>query len=154
MWGFCEGSDYATVSTEAICYGVLDFFAKVVFGWIVIINLDLLATGAKDGRSAHLCPPAHTVGHESVGFKIDLRVGRHHAVMLQSTDLTLPKRLTLAAPCLLGRVLHPLSLQGQVVLSRPVGSIGALSTSPIRRPPAASILHFKPLAQLKAHGAY
>ena len=52
VWGFCEGSDYATVSTEAICYGVLDFFAKVVFGWIVIVNLDLLATGSKDGRSA------------------------------------------------------------------------------------------------------
>lgn len=51
VWGFCEGSDYATVSTEAICYGVLDFFAKVVFGWIVIVNLDLLATGSKDGRS-------------------------------------------------------------------------------------------------------
>ena len=52
IWGFCEGSDYATVSTEAICYGTLDFFAKVVFGWIVIVNLDLLATGSKDGRSA------------------------------------------------------------------------------------------------------
>ncbi len=52
IWGFCEGSDYATVSTEAICYGILDFFAKVVFGWIVIINLDLLAHGSKDGRSA------------------------------------------------------------------------------------------------------
>jgi len=51
IWGFCEGSDYATVSTEAICYGILDFFAKVVFGWIVIVNLDLLATGSKDGRS-------------------------------------------------------------------------------------------------------
>lgn len=50
MWGFCEGSDYATVSTEAICYGVLDFFAKVVFGWIVMLNLDLLGAGSKGGR--------------------------------------------------------------------------------------------------------
>jgi bacteriorhodopsin len=54
VWGFCEGSDYATVSTEAICYGTLDFFAKVVFGWIVIVNLDLLSAGSKDGRSV-LC---------------------------------------------------------------------------------------------------
>ena len=54
MWGFCEGSDYATVSTEAICYGVLDFFAKVVFGWIVILNLGLLANGSKGGRWANL----------------------------------------------------------------------------------------------------
>ena len=54
MWGFCEGSDYATVSTEAICYGILDFFAKVVFGWIVILNLGLLAEGSKGGRWATL----------------------------------------------------------------------------------------------------
>ena len=50
VWGFCEGSDYATVSTEAILYGILDFFAKVVFGWIVMINLDLLGQGSKGGR--------------------------------------------------------------------------------------------------------
>jgi len=42
------------VSTEAICYGVLDFFAKVVFGWIVILNLGLLANGSKGGRWATL----------------------------------------------------------------------------------------------------
>ena len=50
MWGFCEGSDYATVSTEAILYGVLDFCAKVIFGWIVMLNLEVLGAGSKGGR--------------------------------------------------------------------------------------------------------
>ena len=50
VWGFCEGSDTATVSTEAICYGFLDFLAKVVFGWIVILNLEVLSGGSKGGR--------------------------------------------------------------------------------------------------------
>jgi len=37
-WGLCEGGNYLTADSEAIFYGILDLFAKPVFGALLIWN--------------------------------------------------------------------------------------------------------------------
>ncbi|KAK9798164.1 hypothetical protein WJX73_003251 [Symbiochloris irregularis] len=58
VWGFCEGSNYASVNAEATAYGGLDVAAKVVFGWMLFALYPILSRQNKDeyARGAYLPP--------------------------------------------------------------------------------------------------
>jgi len=65
-WGLAEGGNYITADSEAVFYGILDFFAKPVFTAILIFGHSKLDY-ARFGLSAHSARESALLTKEEAG---------------------------------------------------------------------------------------